>query len=146
MPSSFPYIFACLSLSLLFRQSLLYDSQFNISIRTRLISTRGLWMTAGDGTLTVPGRHRPSNRHSYARTGRTVMEASRPSWQDFGRHAVPGRRTGRLRTLFMRRAHSWAVGLCSLFGQCSIALVSNSPPISALRIIVRSGANFSRTG
>ena len=38
-PSSFPYIFACLSLSLLFKQSLLYDSQFNISIRTRLIST-----------------------------------------------------------------------------------------------------------
>ena len=38
--SSFPYIFACLSLSLLFRQSLLYDSQFNISIRTRLISTQ----------------------------------------------------------------------------------------------------------
>jgi hypothetical protein len=39
MPSFFPYIFAFLSLSLLFRQSLLYDSQFNISIRTRLIST-----------------------------------------------------------------------------------------------------------
>ena len=39
MLSPFPYIFACLSLSLLFRQSLLYDSQFNISIRTRLIST-----------------------------------------------------------------------------------------------------------
>jgi len=38
--SSFPYIFAYLSLSLLFRQSLLYDSQFNISIRTRLISTQ----------------------------------------------------------------------------------------------------------
>jgi len=35
-------IFACLSLSLLFRQSLLYDSQFNISIRTRLISTRSI--------------------------------------------------------------------------------------------------------
>jgi hypothetical protein len=35
----FPIIFACLSLSLLFRQSLLYDSQFNISIRTQLIST-----------------------------------------------------------------------------------------------------------
>ena len=37
---SFP-IYSCLSfsLSLLFRQSLLYDSQFNISIRTRLIST-----------------------------------------------------------------------------------------------------------
>jgi len=40
MLSPFPYIVACLSLSLLFRQSLLYDSQFNISIRTRLISTR----------------------------------------------------------------------------------------------------------
>jgi len=39
MPASFPYIFACLSLSLLSRQSLLYDSQFNISIRSRLIST-----------------------------------------------------------------------------------------------------------
>jgi predicted membrane metal-binding protein len=39
MLSPFPYIFACLFLSLLFRQSLLYDSQFNISIRTRLIST-----------------------------------------------------------------------------------------------------------
>ena len=39
MPSSFPYIFDCLSLSLLFWQSLLYNSQFNISIRTRLIST-----------------------------------------------------------------------------------------------------------
>jgi hypothetical protein len=35
----FPYIFACLSLSLLLRQSLLYNSQFNISIRTWLIST-----------------------------------------------------------------------------------------------------------
>ena len=33
------YILACLSLSLLFRQSLLYDSQFNISICTQLIST-----------------------------------------------------------------------------------------------------------
>ena len=43
MLSPFPYIFACLSLSLLFRQSLLYDSQFNISIRTRLIST-ARWM------------------------------------------------------------------------------------------------------
>jgi len=40
IPSSIPYIFASLSLSLLFRQSLLYDSQFNISIRTRLISTK----------------------------------------------------------------------------------------------------------
>jgi len=39
MLSPFSYIYACLSLSLLFRQSLLYDSQFNISIRTRLIST-----------------------------------------------------------------------------------------------------------
>jgi hypothetical protein len=39
MPSSFPYIFACRSLSLLLRQSLLYGNQFNISIRTRLIST-----------------------------------------------------------------------------------------------------------
>jgi hypothetical protein len=38
---SFPiYICLSFSLSLLFRQSLLYDSQFNISIRTRLISTR----------------------------------------------------------------------------------------------------------
>jgi len=37
---SFPtYICLSFSLSLLFRQSLLYDSQFNISIRTRLIST-----------------------------------------------------------------------------------------------------------
>ena len=37
---SFPiYIRLSFSLSLLFRQSLLYDSQFNISIRTRLIST-----------------------------------------------------------------------------------------------------------
>jgi hypothetical protein len=33
------YMFACPSLSLLLRQSLLYDSQFSISIRTRLIST-----------------------------------------------------------------------------------------------------------
>jgi hypothetical protein len=33
------YICLSFSLSLLFRQSLLYDSQFNISIRTRLIST-----------------------------------------------------------------------------------------------------------
>jgi hypothetical protein len=39
MLSPFPYIFACLSLSLLFRQSLLYDIQFKISIHTRLIST-----------------------------------------------------------------------------------------------------------
>jgi hypothetical protein len=39
---SFPiYICLSFSLSLLFRQSLLYDSQFNISIRTRLISTAG---------------------------------------------------------------------------------------------------------
>jgi hypothetical protein len=37
--SPFPYICLSFSLSLLFRQSLLYDSQFNISIRTRLIST-----------------------------------------------------------------------------------------------------------
>jgi len=40
-------IYICLffSLSLLFRQSLLYDSQFNISIRTQLITTQGrtLW-------------------------------------------------------------------------------------------------------
>jgi len=37
---SFPiYIRLSFSLSLLLRQSLLYDSQFNISIRTRLIST-----------------------------------------------------------------------------------------------------------
>jgi hypothetical protein len=34
------YICLSLSLSLLFRPSLLYDSQFNISIRTRLISTQ----------------------------------------------------------------------------------------------------------
>ena len=33
------YIRLSFSLSLLFRQSLLYNSQFNISIRTRLIST-----------------------------------------------------------------------------------------------------------
>jgi hypothetical protein len=33
------YICLSFSLSLLFRQSLWYDSQFNISIRTRLIST-----------------------------------------------------------------------------------------------------------
>jgi hypothetical protein len=46
MLSPFPYIFACLSLSLLFRQSLLYDSQFNISIRTRLISTMQMVMMA----------------------------------------------------------------------------------------------------
>jgi len=39
MLSPFPYICLSFSLSLLFRQSLLYDSQFNISIRTRLIST-----------------------------------------------------------------------------------------------------------
>jgi len=39
MLSPFAYIFLYVSLSLLFRQSLLYDSQFNISIRTRLIST-----------------------------------------------------------------------------------------------------------
>jgi len=38
---SFPiYLCLSLSLSLLFRQSLSYDSQFNISIRTRLISTQ----------------------------------------------------------------------------------------------------------
>jgi hypothetical protein len=38
---SFPiYIFLSFSLVLLFRQSLLYDSQFNISIGTRLISTK----------------------------------------------------------------------------------------------------------
>jgi hypothetical protein len=39
MLSPFPYICQSFSLSLLFRQSLLYDSQFNISIRTGLIST-----------------------------------------------------------------------------------------------------------
>jgi len=39
MLSPFPYICLSFSLSLLSRQSLLYESQFNISIRTRLIST-----------------------------------------------------------------------------------------------------------
>jgi hypothetical protein len=50
MPASFPYIFACLSLSLLFRQSLLYDSQFNISIRTRLISTSSKYVVGVKAT------------------------------------------------------------------------------------------------
>jgi len=39
MVSPLPYICLCFSLSLFFGQSLLYDSQFNISICTRLIST-----------------------------------------------------------------------------------------------------------
>jgi len=38
MPSSFPYIFPYLSLILLFKQLLLYDSQFNITIRAGWIS------------------------------------------------------------------------------------------------------------
>jgi hypothetical protein len=52
MLSPFPYIFACFSLSLLFRQSLLYDSQFNISIRTRLISTVARYLESIYGVQT----------------------------------------------------------------------------------------------
>ncbi|KAF8533284.1 hypothetical protein BDD12DRAFT_899677 [Trichophaea hybrida] len=46
-------------------------------------------MSAGDGENAVIGRQRPSSRHSYARTGRTVLAPSRPSWQDLGRHCRP---------------------------------------------------------
>jgi hypothetical protein len=48
---SFP-IYLLVFLSLFFRQSLLYDSQFNISIRTRLISTG--WDDGPSKTVLLP--------------------------------------------------------------------------------------------
>jgi len=50
-------------------------------------------MSASDGVCW------PSSRHSDGRTGQTAVAPSHQSWQDLGGHAVPGRRTGRLRTL-----------------------------------------------
>jgi len=46
-------------------------------------------MTADDGVLTVPGRQRPSSRHSHATTGRTKYSPSRPSCHDLGQHHRP---------------------------------------------------------
>jgi hypothetical protein len=43
-------IYICLSFSLLFRQSLLYNSHFNISIRTRLISTSSKYVVGVKAT------------------------------------------------------------------------------------------------
>jgi len=53
MVSPFPCICLSFSLPLFFRQSLLYDSQFNISIRTGLISTGGKPLASASNGNTV---------------------------------------------------------------------------------------------
>jgi len=58
-----------------------------------------LWVYSSRPMLARDSGCRPSSCHSYARTGRTAVALSRPSWQVLGQHAVPGRRTGWLRTL-----------------------------------------------
>jgi len=63
-------------------------------------------MSAGDGgwlpwmaMSPSPASPRPSCRHCGARTGRTALALSRPSWGHLGRPTVPGRPTGRLTSL-----------------------------------------------
>ena len=65
-------------------------SQASIANHLNITSNRrGRWMTADDGVFTVPGRQRASCRHLSARTGRTDLVPSRPSWRDLRRHYSP---------------------------------------------------------